>query len=73
MEWTPCSFINQCFIPELEDIGYSAMLFTYVTPKGRLRVKEAWIERGRIVGKQMNGTPIAYVPLPEPYREEEKQ
>lgn len=70
MGWTPCSVINQCFIPELEGVEYSGMLFTYVTPKGQLRVKEAWIERGRIVGKQMNGTPVAYMSLPEPYREE---
>lgn len=66
--WIPCSVINQCFIPELKNVEYAGMLFTYRTPKGRLRVRETWIERGRIVGKKMNGTPIAYMSLPEPYK-----
>lgn len=66
--WIPCSVINQCFIPELKNVEYAGMLFTYRTPKGMLRVRETWIERGRIVGKKMNGTPIAYMSLPEPYK-----
>lgn len=65
--WIPCTVINQCFIPELKNVGYAGMLFTYRTRTGKLLVKETWIERGRIVGKNMNGTPIAYMPLPEPF------
>ena len=66
-DWVPCSVINQCYIPELSHIDYKGILFTYETKTGKRFVKITWIERGRIVGKQMNGTPIAYRILPEPY------
>lgn len=73
VRWIPCSVINSCFIPELQDFPYGGLLFTYVTQKGKRLVRETWIERGRIVGKKMNGTPIAYMPLPEPYQGEGEQ
>lgn len=68
--WTPCSIVNGCFIPELENTGYCGVLFTYLSPKGKRLVREAWVENGRLVGKQMAGTPIAYMKLPEPYKED---
>ena len=68
-KWTPCTIINQCYIPELKRIDYKGILFTYETITGKRLVKTNWIERGRIIGKQMNGTPVAYMPLPEPYAE----
>jgi hypothetical protein len=71
-QWTPCSIVNQCYIPELADIGYAGVLFTYVTRTGKRHVRETWVERGRLIGKQMNGVPVAYMPMPEPYREENK-
>lgn len=67
-EWIPCHIINQCYIPELKRIGYSGILVTYVTRTGKRLVREMWIECGRIVGKQTKGDPIAYMPLPEPYK-----
>lgn len=67
-QWIPCRINNQCYIPELKDIDYKGVLFTYETKTGRRLVKVHWIERGRMVGKQMNGTPVAYMPLPEPWR-----
>ena len=68
--WIPCHVINQCYIPELKDIDYKGILFTYETITGKRLVKINWIERGRIVGKKMNGIPVAYKQLPEPYQEE---
>ena len=68
--WIPCKCINQCYIPELENIPYRGMLFTYKTRTGKLLVRTTWIERGRLIGNKMNGLPIAYMPLPEPYRED---
>ena len=69
-KWIPCKCINQCYIPELENIPYRGMLFTYKTRTGKLLVRTTWIERGRLIGNKMNGLPIAYMPLPEPYRED---
>lgn len=65
--WIPVTVINQNYIPELKDFPYGGLLFTYRTPKGKLLVREAWVERGRIIGKKMNGTPIAYQQKPEPW------
>lgn len=66
-EWTPCSVHNQEYIPELKDISYGSVLFTYITPKGKRLVKQSWVERGRVIGKQMNGIPIAFMRMPAPY------
>ena len=68
--WIPVTVINQNYIPELKDFPYGGVLFTYRTPKGKLLVREAWVERGRIIGKKMNGTPIAYQQKPEPWEGE---
>lgn len=65
--WIPVTVINQNYIPELKDFRCGGLLFTYRTPKGRLLVREAWVERGRIIGKRMNGIPIAYQHKPSPY------
>ena len=65
--WIPVTVINQNYIPELKDFPYGGFLFTYRTPKGKLLVREAWVERGRIIGRKMNGIPIAYQLKPEPW------
>lgn len=66
-EWTPCHVVNQCYIPECKDISYRGLMFTYETKAGRRYVRETWVDRGRIVGKKMNGTPVAFSDLPKPY------
>lgn len=54
MNWKPCKYVNQCFIPELESVSYSPFLVTYMTEKMKKKMVDiAWIERGRVLNKKV--------------------
>lgn len=67
MTWTPCEYVNQCFIPELESVSYSPFLVTYMAGKMKKKMVDiAWVERGRVLKKKYSLV-VAYMPLPKPY------
>lgn len=68
MEWIPCTYINNCFIPELKDVPYSKYLVTYMTGKmERIMCDVVWIERGRVLNKNYQLL-TAYMEMPKPYK-----
>lgn len=69
--WTPCSLINQYYIPDLSGCKDKPYLVTYQTIKGKRYVAKVNIKNGRIQGK-VNGVVVAYMPLPKPYEGEVK-
>lgn len=71
---------RECWIPvkeRLPDKEGKTYLVTYQTPSGRYHVKEAYCEyvgetpRMAYWTKRINGEVIAWMPLPEPYRQED--
>lgn len=66
--WIPCKVFNQNYIPQLKDFtGY--VLVT--VKRSKLMVREQRIEHGFLANKKYNGEIIAYMWLPEPYRQGE--
>lgn len=68
-EWKPYSLINQYYIVELSNCKDKPYLVTYQTIRGRRYVAKVNIKNGRLQSK-VNGTVVAYMPLPKPYEEE---
>ena len=64
--WNPCHFVNQCYIPELNDF-YGEVLITYETMHRERFAKQGHIDHGLLPYKKINGIPIAYMYMPEPY------
>ena len=63
--------LNQYYISALKDCKDRPYLVTYETPKGRRYVAKTNIKNGRVQSK-VPGTIIAWMPLPEPYKEEQE-
>lgn len=70
-KWIPCRIIDQSFIPELNGCKMEKYFVTYKTRTGKLYVTTETIYGGRIQSKRINGTIIAYMSLPEPYKGEQ--
>lgn len=68
-EWIPVQAApnDSGYVPALKHIDYGAVIVTYLTGKKKKpQVKTVWVEHGRVLCKHC--TPIAYMPLPEPYK-----
>ena len=69
MEWIIANYVNDNYIPDvrLKNV-HAIILVTYETLKGRRYVKQVLCSSGRI-DKKLNGKVVAWMPLPEPYKE----
>lgn len=69
MEWIPVNYVNDNYIPDARlKNDHTIILVTYETLKGRRYVKQVLCSYGRI-DKKLNGKVVAWMPLPEPYKE----
>lgn len=68
MNWIKIEKASEVYIshPVLEDY-YGVILLTYVTRTQKSNVKAVAINHGRLM-KKVNGIPVAFMFLPEPYR-----
>lgn len=69
MKWKKIEIASPIHIshPDLEGF-YGVILLTYMTRTGKRYVKAVSINHGRLM-KKINGTPIAFMFMPEPYKE----
>ena len=72
-QWTPCYPRFDYIISDhrLHD-GDRRILVTYVTKSGKRMVAQVWSERGKIMSTKINGLIVAWMELPEPYKEERR-
>lgn len=66
MEWTPIYGTNRNWISELGNF-HGNILVTMVGLHGRKTVNKVSVDYGRLYGRNLKGTPIAWMHLPGPY------
>lgn len=66
MNWNPIDQYSPFYVSELSDF-YGNILVTMVGLRGRKTVNKVSVDYGRLYGRNLKGTPIAWMHLPEPY------
>lgn len=66
MNWNPIDQYSPFYVSKLADF-YGNILVTMVGLRGRKTVNKVSVDYGRLYGRNLKGTPIAWMHLPEPY------